>query len=68
VWVELPERVNALKLYRLAMEMNISLAPGPIFSAQRKFENFIRLNYGHPWSARLDKAMENIGKIARSLM
>lgn len=53
VWVELPESVDVLKLHRLALAQNISIAPGPMFSAQRKFHHCIRLNYGHPWSARM---------------
>lgn len=68
LWVELPKSVSALKLYRLAMENGISLAPGPIFSAGRKFENFIRLNFGTPWSPRYEKAMSNLGEMAASLM
>jgi DNA-binding transcriptional MocR family regulator len=68
VWIELPESVSSLKLHSLAMENGISLAPGPIFSAQRKFENFVRLNYGQPWSPRLEKAVGTLGKIISSLM
>ncbi|MDO2286031.1 PLP-dependent aminotransferase family protein, partial [Escherichia coli] len=45
----------------------ISLAPGPIFSATRRFAHCARLNYGHPWSARQEKAMETLGRIAQSL-
>jgi DNA-binding transcriptional MocR family regulator len=68
LWVELPPSVSALKLHRQAMDSGISLAPGPIFSARRRFENCIRLNYGAPWSPRLEKAMSNLGKMAASLM
>ena len=68
VWVELPRQVDALKLHRMAMEANISIAPGPIFSAHRRFKNFIRLNYGHPWSPRFERAAEQLGKMIHSLM
>ena len=68
LWVELPRQVDALKLHRLAMDAHISIAPGPIFSAQRRFRNCIRLNYGHPWSARLERATEQLGKMIHSLM
>src|SRR5262245_29416311 len=44
LWVELPEGVEALHLHRLALENHISIAPGPIFSAQRRYPNFIRVN------------------------
>jgi DNA-binding transcriptional MocR family regulator len=68
LWVELPPSVSALKLHRQAMDSGITLAPGPIFSARRRFENCIRLNYGAPWSPRLEKAMSNLGKMAAALM
>lgn len=67
VWIEMPESVNALELHRLAMANNISIAPGPIFSPQRKYTHCIRLNYGIPWSSRVDAAMATLGNLAASL-
>lgn len=48
LWLELPPQVDALALHKAALERGISLAPGPIFSAQRHFGHHIRLNFGHP--------------------
>jgi DNA-binding transcriptional MocR family regulator len=48
LWLELPPRSDALALHQAALQRGISLAPGPIFSAQREFRHHIRLNYGHP--------------------
>ena len=31
----------------------ISLTPGMMFSATRKFRNFVRVNCGYPWDARI---------------
>jgi DNA-binding transcriptional MocR family regulator len=36
---------------------------GPIFSAQRAFANCLRLNYGHPWDARSERAVATLGRI-----
>jgi DNA-binding transcriptional MocR family regulator len=33
LWLELPASVDALRLHRLALSHNISLAPGHLFSA-----------------------------------
>jgi len=41
----------------------ISIAPGPIFSAKQKFENFIRINCGNPWSDILENAVRKLGEI-----
>lgn len=68
LWLELPEQVDSLKLFSLALTQGISIAPGPIFSAARRFQNCIRLNYGHPWSPDLEKSMATLGKIAGSFL
>ena len=66
LWFEFPERVDSLQLLQLALAQGISLAPGPIFSATRRFRNCARLNYGHPWDERSEKAMELLGRIVKS--
>jgi DNA-binding transcriptional MocR family regulator len=63
LWIELPDDVDSLELHRLALQSNISIAPGPIFSARRQFGNYVRLNYGHPWTAQMDTAIAQLGKL-----
>ncbi len=65
MWVELAGGVDALELHRRAMSLGISVAPGPMFSAQRAFRNFIRLNYGHPWTGRTEAAIATLGRLAQ---
>jgi DNA-binding transcriptional MocR family regulator len=65
LWVQLDERVDALEVHRRALAENISVAPGPMFSARREFRNFLRLNYGHPWNAAMERAMSALGRIIR---
>lgn len=63
VWLELPEHVDALALHRQAIEQGVSLAPGPIFSASRNFRNCVRLNFGHPWHADIERAIRVLGDL-----
>jgi DNA-binding transcriptional MocR family regulator len=63
LWVELPAHVNALDIHRKALELGISVAPGPIFSATRAFTHCLRLNYGHVWDAQSEKAMRTLGRL-----
>ncbi|HTL31052.1 MAG TPA: PLP-dependent aminotransferase family protein [Tepidisphaeraceae bacterium] len=67
LWVELPEGTDAMKLYDRAMEEDISIAPGPIFSPKRKFKNFVRLNCGNAWTPRIEGAIEAIGRLAKRI-
>lgn len=68
LWIELPGSFSAVDLYRIALSRGISIAPGPIFSQRREFDHFIRLNYGHPWTAASDAAVATLADIMRALM
>src|SRR2546425_2207887 len=63
LWIELPPDIKAMALYHRAMAAGISIAPGPIFSAKQKFENFIRINCGNPWSDTIENAVRKLGEI-----
>jgi DNA-binding transcriptional MocR family regulator len=63
LWVRLPARVEAMQLHRLAIENGISIAPGPVFSARHEFRDHVRLNFGHPWSDRMEDAVKTLGSL-----
>ena len=66
LWIELPKRADAIRLYRTALEEGISISPGPIFSASGKFRNCIRLNCGLPWTDELDRAILKLGRLCEA--
>jgi len=68
LWVKLPDGVNSLELHRAALKAGISIAPGPIFSAQRGFADYVRINCGHPWDDGMEAAMATLGKLIRRLL
>ena len=67
VWVELPPDVDAVDLYRRALEQRISIVPGPVFSASGLYRNCIRLNCGMAWTSRHDHALLTLGRICRTV-
>lgn len=67
LWVELPEHIDTLKLFSLALAQGISIAPGPIFSATQRFRNCARINYGQPWNKETEAAIALLGKLMSSL-
>lgn len=67
LWLQLAPNVDALEVHRLALAANISIAPGPMFSARREFGNCLRLNCGHPWTSAMDGAVAQLGRIVRSI-
>jgi DNA-binding transcriptional MocR family regulator len=65
LWIECAAAVDSLEVHRLALNSGITIAPGPMFSARRQFRNFIRLNYGHPWTPEMDRAIRRLGEIIK---
>ncbi|MDB6062087.1 MAG: transcriptional regulator, GntR family with aminotransferase domain [Verrucomicrobiaceae bacterium] len=66
LWVEFPTGVDSEILYDKALAHGICIAPGPMFSATRKYRNFIRLNCAVPWEPRVEKALIKLGQLAGS--
>lgn len=65
LWIELPDReFDTRELHRAALRQGISIAPGHIFSARGRHGNFLRLSCGHPWNARMEQAVETLGRLA----
>ena len=64
LWLELPRNVDSGQLFDRAIEHGISIAPGLIFSPRRRYRNFVRLSYGHPWSERIEDAVRWLGREA----
>ena len=68
LWLELPREVDSAKLFDLAIEQNISIMPGDVFAAGRRYRNFIRLSFGHPWSEQIEQGIDRLGKLVHELM
>jgi DNA-binding transcriptional MocR family regulator len=67
LWAELPDGFDAMALYRQALGAQISVAPGPMFSASgRQHGRALRLNSGHPWSPELAQVVHTLGALARA--
>lgn len=63
LWVEMPGKVDAFRLYEGALKEGISIAPGTLFSTGDRFRNCIRLNAAF-WSERIEQALETVGGMA----
>lgn len=66
LWVQLPENVDSLELYKSALRANITLAPGYVFSATRQFSNFIRLNASEYNYAR-ESSLQKLGELIKDM-
>ena len=68
LWVELPPQVDSVRLFEAARDHGIAIGPGPMFSNSGRYRNFIRLNCGHPMTARLELAVARLGELVRAQM
>ena len=66
LWVQLPEQVDSLELYKQALKAEITITPGYLFSATHQYHNFIRLNAAF-WSEREERAIADLGKIIEKM-
>lgn len=66
LWVQLPENVDSLELYGMALQGKITLAPGHVFSATYQFSNFIRLNAA-AFDYTIERAIERLGAMVVEL-
>tara|TARA_Y100000782_G_scaffold80198_1_gene86567 strand:+ start:2592 stop:4034 length:1443 start_codon:yes stop_codon:yes gene_type:complete len=63
IWIDLGGQYDAVKLFHLALEAGISITPGLIFSAGKKYRSCFRLSYGLPWSEHLEHAIKTLSQL-----
>jgi DNA-binding transcriptional MocR family regulator len=63
VWVEMPSGCNSIDIFNRALQKNIGVTPGILFSATRRFKNYLRINCGFPWNETNQQAMTTLGEI-----
>ena len=63
LWVEMPRSCDSIDIFNRALEHNIGVTPGILFSATRRFRNHLRINCGFPWNEANQNALKILGKI-----
>ena len=63
LWVEMPERYDAMRLFHDAEAVGIAITPGPLFDPDGNYTNCIRLNCSHPWSPEIAGAVARLGQL-----
>lgn len=58
LWLELPVPFNARRLFEQALEQNICIAPGDLFTTSDRYNNCMRLSCGHTWDKQMEHSLE----------
>lgn len=68
LWVELPERLASKPVFDAALREGILVAPGLMFSNSNRFDHYLRINCGWPYSPEIDGALQRLGQIVAGLL
>ncbi|WP_105101556.1 PLP-dependent aminotransferase family protein [Microbulbifer pacificus] len=66
VWVELPDGEDTLALYAKALQQQVVITPGPLFSASGQFRNCLRISFAHPWDPPREQALSRLAALCAS--
>lgn len=68
IWVEMPQKLSSNQVFEAALVEGILVAPGSMFSNSNRFDHFLRINCGSPYSRELDQALLRLGQIVGRLL
>jgi DNA-binding transcriptional MocR family regulator len=63
LWVALPEGLHSATVFDAALREHILVAPGAMFSNTARFDHYLRINCGWPWSDALEAGLRQLGQI-----
>jgi DNA-binding transcriptional MocR family regulator len=64
LWIELNKKVNTVELYNKAIQQNIGIAPGRMYSLQNQYNNCFKINSGLIWDNKIEHALKELGRLA----
>lgn len=67
LWIELPGQLSSQRLFDAALQEGILVAPGLLFSNSNRFEHFVRLNCGWPYTPDIAAAVRRLGELCEYL-
>ncbi len=68
LWIELNLKVNAMELYHRAINFNISISPGHIFSTGARFQNCIRISFVRPYDTEVERGLKTLGSLIKKMI
>ncbi|QIO07319.1 aminotransferase-like domain-containing protein [Acinetobacter shaoyimingii] len=66
LWIQMPEQIDSLKMYRYAQQQSINIVPGLVFGEDQRYNNCIRLNAGHELSDDIKHAIQLLANWAKT--
>ena len=67
LWVELPGQLSSRPVFDQALDAQILVAPGWLFSNSQRFDHYLRINCGWPYGPEVDLGLRRLGAIVSRL-
>ena len=67
LWLELPNGLKALDLYRAAIREHISFYIGSLFSPAEDYESHLRIGFGGELTEKMERALRRLGELSCGL-
>lgn len=67
LWVVLNKKIDTWELHRQALEHQIGIMPGSLFSSQQKYHNCLRVSAGLPWTEDMQWAVQTVGRLLKRM-
>lgn len=66
LWVELPEHIDARKLFEACVANNVAYVPGDSFFPASRRKNFFRLNFSYNDEATIEEGIRRLGEAIKN--
>ncbi|MET3497554.1 PLP-dependent aminotransferase family protein [Variovorax boronicumulans] len=67
LWVEMPAEASSVSVFDAALHEQMLVAPGAQFSNSGRFDNYLRINCGWPYSPAVDAGLRRLGEIVSAV-
>jgi DNA-binding transcriptional MocR family regulator len=68
LWVALPGNVSSKQVFDVALQEQILITPGLMFSNSLRFDSYLRINCGWPYGQEVEHALQRLGRIVGTLL
>jgi DNA-binding transcriptional MocR family regulator len=68
LWVEMPNGRSSRTVFDRALPLGIRVAPGRMFTNSDRYEHFLRISCGHPYTDEIEQAVRTLGQIVSGRM
>lgn len=60
LWLEFDKEIDGNQVFREALDKQISVTPGSLFSPSNRYRHCIRVSYGLPWDAGIEQGIATL--------